>query len=135
MKINIYGSTGIIGTKTLSIIDKYFPKIKINLLCANNNVSKLIDQSFLFSPKYVYINNHKKYKILKKNINPKTKILDFNELKYYLNNSSSDYSILAISGYKALKYFDSILNNTSSLGLVNKEIVVSAGLLFKNFSK
>ena len=57
MNINIYGSTGIIGTKTLKIISQYFPKIKINLLCANNNVSKLIKQSFLYSPKFIYLNN------------------------------------------------------------------------------
>ena len=43
MKINIFGSTGIIGSKTLNIISKSFPfKIKINLLCANSNVKKLI---------------------------------------------------------------------------------------------
>ena len=57
MKINIYGSTGIIGSKTLQIIKHKFPKIKINLLCANNNVTKLINQINLYKPKYVYLNN------------------------------------------------------------------------------
>ena len=52
MNINIFGSTGIIGVKTLKIINSFFPKIKINLLCANNNVTKLIKQSYLYSPKY-----------------------------------------------------------------------------------
>ena len=32
MKINIFGSTGIIGSKTLAIIKNHFPEIKINLL-------------------------------------------------------------------------------------------------------
>ena len=31
MKINIFGSTGVIGTKTLEIIEKNFLNIKINL--------------------------------------------------------------------------------------------------------
>ena len=44
MKINIFGSTGIIGSKTLDIISNYFPEIKINLLCANSNVKKFIKQ-------------------------------------------------------------------------------------------
>ena len=34
MIINIYGSTGIIGKTTLSIINRQFPNYKINLLCA-----------------------------------------------------------------------------------------------------
>ena len=134
MKINIYGSTGIIGSKVLKIINEYFSKININLLCANNNVSKLIKQAYLYSPKYIYLNNEKKISILKRNINPSIKILNYNELNSYLKESKSDYSILAISGYRSLKYFDLILKNTSSLGLVNKEVVVSAGHLFKKFN-
>ena len=135
MKINIFGSTGIIGSKSLNIINKYFPTYRINLLCANNNVLKLIRQIALYSPKFVYLNNQNKVNILKKNINKKIKILDFNELIDYLNTSNSDLSILAISGYKSLGYLEPILKNTSSLGLVSKEAVVSAGHLFKSIVK
>ena len=42
-----------------------------------------------------------------------------------------EISLLAVSGYNALLYFDSIINNTKFLGLVNKEVIVSAGHLFK----
>lgn len=66
MKINIFGSTGIIGCKTLNIIKKYFPSIRINLLCANTNVSKLIRQIELYSPKYVHLNDSTKIDLLKK---------------------------------------------------------------------
>ena len=114
MKINIYGSTGIIGSKTLLIIKTYFPKIQINLLCANNNVEKLIKQSKIYLPKYIYINNNKKIKYLKQNIDSKIKVFNFNQLSQYLKASKSDYSILAISGYKSLYYFELILNNTRS---------------------
>lgn len=135
MKINIFGSTGVIGTTTLDIIRNNFPDLKINLLCCNNNVYKLIKQIHIHSPKYVYLNNSKKINILKKNINNKTKILNYDELLYYLYNSNSDLSLLAISGYKSLNFFEPILKNTSSLGLVSKEAVVSAGHLFKNYNK
>ena len=118
MKINIFGSTGIIGCKTLDIINNYFPLIKINLLCSNTNVVKLIRQIEIYSPKYVYLNDTSKINYLKKNIKNNIKILNFNELKYYLNNSKSDLSLLAISGYKSLNYLDPILNNTQSLGLL-----------------
>ena len=66
MKINIFGSTGIIGSKTLEIISNYFPKIKINLLCSNTNVKKLIKQIEIHSPKYVYLNDSTKIDFLKK---------------------------------------------------------------------
>ena len=135
MNINIYGSTGIIGSKTLKILNDYFPKIKINLLCADKNVNKLIKQIHLYSPKFVYLNNKKKLSILKKNINSTTKILDYNELVYYLKETKSDLSLLAISGYKSLNYFEIILKNTHSLGLVSKETIVSAGHLFNNYNK
>ena len=135
MKINIFGSTGIIGSKTLDIISKHFPIIKINLLCANSNVKKFVKQIQIYSPKYVYINDHNKIDFLKKNIKPHIKILNFNELKSYLINSKSDLTLLAISGYKSLNYLEPILINTESLGLVSKEAIVSAGHLFKNFKK
>jgi 1-deoxy-D-xylulose-5-phosphate reductoisomerase len=135
MNINIFGSTGIIGSKTLDIITNYFPKIKINLLCANTNVKKLLKQINIYSPKYVYLNDSTKRNFLKKNIDKKIQVFDFEELTSYLINSKSDLTILAISGYKSLNYLEPILKNTDSLGLVSKEAVVSAGHLFKTFSK
>ena len=135
MIINIFGSTGIIGSKSLKIISNFFPKIKINLLCANNNFSKLANQIEKYKPKYVYLNNEKKIKYLKSIINSKTKILNYDELNSYLKESYSDLSILSISGYKSLNYFDTILKNTKSLGLVSKEAVVSGGHLFKKYNK
>ncbi len=134
MNINIFGSTGIIGSKTLNILTKYFPSIKINLLCANNNVNKIIKQSHLYKPKYIYLSNANKIKYLKNNIYHSTKILNFDDLKAYLSGSRSDYSILAVSGYKSLQYFDLIIKNTDSLGLVNKEAIVSAGHIFSKYN-
>ena len=135
MKINIFGSTGIIGSKTLDILKNNFPQIKINLLCANRNVKKLIQQVNIFKPKYVFLNDINKINILKKNINHKITILNFKELISYLFTSKSDLSLLAISGYKSLNYLEPILKNTSSLGLVSKEAIVSSGHLFKKFNK
>ena len=63
MKINIFGSTGIIGSKTLDIIKNYFPLIKINLLCSNTNVRKFIKQIEIYAPKYVYLNDSSKIEV------------------------------------------------------------------------
>ena len=80
MKINIFGSTGIIGRKSLNIIQKNFPKLTINLLCANENINLLTDQIKKYKPKYVYINNPKKLKKLKLSLSK--------NLKFYLTMSS-----------------------------------------------
>ena len=42
MKVNIFGSTGYIGKKSLEIIQNHFPDLKINLLCANRNINILL---------------------------------------------------------------------------------------------
>ena len=136
MKINIYGSTGFIGSKILSIIKSYFPEIKINLLLANENYKKLISQTKMYNPNIICINNSNKVKYLKQEINNKSiKIVTKHELKTYLINSKSDLSILSISGYNSLFYLQSIIKNTYNLGLVNKECVVSAGHIFKKIIK
>ena len=59
--INIFGSTGFIGQKTLNIINNYFPKIKINLLLANKNFKKLLKQAVLYKPKYICLLDNSKY--------------------------------------------------------------------------
>ncbi len=134
MKINIFGSTGIIGKKVLKIIDHSSRKIDVNLLTANSNLKSILSQIKKFKPKYVHLNNEKKLNELKKYIDKKTKILDKNDLSDYLSSSKSDFTILAISGYNSLNFFDEIVNNTKNLGIVSKEAIVSGGHLFKKNS-
>ena len=66
MKVNIFGSTGYIGKKSLEIIINYFPDLKINLLCANRKINILEKQIKIYKPKYVYLFDEKKLKDLKK---------------------------------------------------------------------
>ena len=138
MNINIYGSTGQIGKKTLKLIKNQFPKIKVNLLCANSNVNLLLKQAKIFKPNYVYLNDPLSAKKLKSQIRSKTKVLSYEDLNFYLKHSKSDFSILAISGYRSLYFLDQIVKNTKNLGIVSKEAIVSAGHIFtkkKYFAK
>ena len=130
MKINIYGSTGTIGKKTLELIENNFSGIRVNLLCAKSNTNLLKKQIYKYKPKYAFLYDKK----LTSNINSKigqTNILDFNELLDYLTFSKSDLSVLAISGYKSLYFLEHIINNTDNLGIASKEAIVSAGHIFK----
>ncbi|PPR46554.1 MAG: 1-deoxy-D-xylulose 5-phosphate reductoisomerase [Alphaproteobacteria bacterium MarineAlpha5_Bin9] len=128
--INIFGSTGTIGVKSLNIIRDYFPNFKINLLTANKNCKKLIGQIKTFKPNFVHISDLSKYNQYKKELNSlNIKILDKNELDFYLKKSKSNLTILSISGNSALNYIENIIINTSNLGLVNKECIVAGGNL------
>ena len=60
MIINIFGSTGTIGRKTLNLIDKNFTDLKINLLVVKSNVILLRKQIVKYKPKYVFIYDKKK---------------------------------------------------------------------------
>ncbi len=133
MIINIFGSTGEIGKKTLKLISNSFPKINVNLLCANKNIKLILKQISIYNPRFVYLHDLESSRKLKLKLkkNSKTKILNFEELLLYLSKSKSDLTLLAISGYKSLYFLDEIISNTKNLGLVNKEAIVSAGHIFK----
>ncbi|MDC3206323.1 hypothetical protein OA977_00015 [Pelagibacteraceae bacterium] len=137
MNINIFGSTGVIGKKTLELIETNFPNLKINLLCAKSNINLLKKQIKQYKPKYAFLYDLDKFSKINTKIG-KTKLLNFNELQSYLISSKSNLSLLAISGYKSLYFLENIINNTDNLGIVSKEAVVSAGHIFKKnkyFSK
>ena len=130
MNINIYGSTGVIGKKTLSLIDKNFPDLKIGLLCAKSNLKLLTQQIKKYKPKYAFLYDHEKISNFDYRINT-TKFLNLNELKSFLLSSKSNLSLLAISGYKSLYFLENIIQNTDNLGIVSKEAIVSGGHIFK----
>ena len=136
MRINIFGSTGIIGNKSLDIISKYFPNIKINLLVANNDFNKLYYQIKKFKPNYISLKNEKNLNLISNKIKKYgVKIIKYSDINNYLNNSQTDFTILSIAGYESLFFLEKIFKNTKHLGLVNKECIVSAGHLFQNLKK
>ena len=130
MKINIYGSTGVIGKKTLYLIDKNFPDLNVGLLCAKSNLKLLTKQIQKYKPKYAFLYDHEKLTNFNYKIG-KTQFLNLDELKNYLLSSQSNLSLLAISGYKSLYFLENIIQNTDNLGIVSKEAIVSGGHIFK----
>ncbi len=130
MNINIFGSTGVIGKKTLELIDQKFNTLKINLLCAKSNFKLLKKQIKKYEPKYAFLYDLN-ISLSSNNKIGKTKLLSFRELQKYLQSTRSNLSILAISGYKSLYFLENIIHNTDNLGIASKEAIVSAGHIFK----
>ena len=54
-KIAILGSTGSIGISTLEVLKKSKSNFNIELLTANNNYKKLVQQAKIFEPKNILI--------------------------------------------------------------------------------
>ncbi len=138
MKINIYGSTGVIGNNTLKIIFKNFNEYKINLLVAKSNVKKILYQVKKYKPKFVYLddelsNQELNFQIKKNKYN--TKVLQKKNMKLELSKRYINASIFSISGLDSLKYLNLIIGKTKYLGFVNKESIVSAGHLFTKMNK
>ena len=126
-KLNILGSTGIIGKKALNIINKDFNNYSINFLMANNNYKLLSKQANQFKPKYIGLLNEKNYIKLKNNLDNKNiKIVTGREC-YQILNKSVDSTLVSISGISALKSIISSIKNSKKIGIVNKESIVSAG--------
>ena len=66
--VAILGSTGSIGRSTLEIIKKT-KKLKVVLIIANSNDSKILSQIKFFKPKVVVINDQLTFIKVKKKIN------------------------------------------------------------------
>lgn len=59
--ITILGSTGSIGTQSISILSQYPEDFKICALSGNNNIKLLLEQTTLLRPEYVVIFNENSY--------------------------------------------------------------------------
>ena len=60
-KIAILGSTGSIGKSTLEIIKKDKKNFDVVLLSPNKNIQELSKQQKIFKPKYLIINDFKRF--------------------------------------------------------------------------
>ena len=134
--IAILGSTGSIGTSTLSVL--YLQKnYKIKLLTTNNNVNKIYNQAIKFNVKDVIIENKKKYLkykklFLKKNIKLH---LGLHKIETILKKKL-DYTINAISGIEGLEPTLKIIPKSKNILIANKESIICGwDLIKKNLSK
>ena len=127
--ISILGSTGSIGTSSLSIIDKEKKIFEIYLLSANKNFNLIMQQIKKYKPKYFVISDEKIfYKVIKKTKTKKTKILNNFDL---IKLKKNDILILAIPGIAGLKPTISIMSKSKKILIANKESIICGWDLIK----
>ncbi|MBN2479491.1 MAG: 1-deoxy-D-xylulose-5-phosphate reductoisomerase [Parachlamydiales bacterium] len=131
-KIAILGSTGSIGKSTLKVVKESPDLFKVVAICANSNIDEIEKQAKIFNPKLIAVFNEEKAKELKKRLSGDFKIVSglegLNEVASY---HEADFVMSAISGSIGLIPTISAIKAKKTIGLANKEVLVSAGELVK----
>ena len=132
-KISILGSTGSIGTTTLSIVKKN-SSLRIYLLSGNKNYSKILNQIKVYKPKYFIINDKKTFNKLKTKFkNRHTKIFNsFNEISKKIK---FDLTVSAIPGIQGLNPTIQMIKQSNKILIANKESIICGWELIKNIAK
>jgi len=127
-KIGILGSTGSIGSSTVSIIQNNKKEFDVIFLSTNNNINKLYKQSIKLHPKAVIIFDKKKFfKYKKKFISKKIKVFNsFDKLKSSIIKKKIDYVMCAISGLSGLTSTINSISITKNIAIANKESIICA---------
>ena len=130
--IAVLGSTGSIGQSTLDIIKKK-KEYKVELIIANKNYSKIIEQIKIFKPKIVIVNNIEVYLNIKKKYKKKIIILnDITNLQKHLKRV--DVTVSAIPGIAGLKPTILFTKISKKILLANKEAIICGWHLIKKNS-
>ncbi len=127
-KIAIVGSTGSIGAQALSVI-KQSPYLSAEVLIANNNVERLIEQAKEFEPNAVVIIDKSKYPILKNALKdlPIKLFAGEESAKDIMEWESIDMVLTAAVGFAGLATTINAIQNKKAIALANKESLVVAG--------
>jgi len=135
-KIAILGSTGSIGKSTMDIIRKNKKNFQIELLTANNNYKKLIQQAKEFKPKNILIANKNHYpKVKNFFLKSKTKVFYGNTPIDSIVNTKLDYTMCAIVGVEGLKPTIEAIKCSKKVGIANKESIICGWDLLKKYIK
>ena len=128
-RIAIFGSTGSIGTQTLSIVEEHQNRFNVVCLSCDRNADLLLEQVTKFMPKKVAIND------IESN-HPLNDFCQSNNIELIVGANAShqlsqyddiDLAINAIVGSEGLIPTFNIVSNNIDLALSNKESLVLGG--------
>ncbi len=128
-RIAIFGSTGSIGTQTLSIVEEHQNRFNVVCLSCDRNADLLLEQVTKFMPKKVAINdiesNHPLNDFCQSN---NIELIVGANASYQLSQYDDiDLAINAIVGSEGLIPTFNIVSNNIDLALSNKESLVLGG--------
>lgn len=136
-ELTILGSTGSIGTTTLSI-EHISENFTLHSLVAGSNCELLTEQSLKFKPKYAVVFDDNYYNDLKSNLfGSGIKIKAGLDGILDITSETVDIVLSAISGSCGILPTYNCINHAAIIAIANKESIVAAGNLFfdRNFNK
>ncbi len=139
MKKNIalLGSTGSIGTQTLSVVKEHPDLFNVSVLTAYNNYMLLIEQAKEFKPKHVVIVNESHYAHLKHALADQDIILHAGAkaIEDIVCDKAVDLVVTALVGFSGLKPTINAIKAKKNIALANKETLVVGGRLISDLCK
>ncbi|MGD8191050.1 1-deoxy-D-xylulose-5-phosphate reductoisomerase [Brevibacillus ginsengisoli] len=131
-KIALLGSTGSIGTSTLEVVAQHPEEFKIVGLAAGSNIELLAEQVKLFRPEIVSVGSEAYIARLREYIG----VADLPEivcgkegLIQVASHSTADFVLTAVVGSVGVEPTLAAIEAKKTIGLANKETLVSAGHL------
>lgn len=127
-KISILGSTGSIGTQTLDIVAHDPERYKVVGLAAGANVDLVIEQANQFKPAIVSVASKTAADAIRPQLPAGTRVVYGEEgLIEVAAGTDADTVVTAIVGSRGLPATLAAINAGKTIGLANKETLVTAG--------
>lgn len=135
-RLTILGSTGSIGTSTLSVVRNNPDKFKVVALVAGRNVAELAKQCLEFQPQYASMSDEKsaqELRVILVENHCKTEVLSGREAAIQLAGLDEvDQVMSAITGVAGLLPTLAAIRKGKRILLANKESLITSGRLFFN---
>lgn len=127
-RVVILGSTGSIGRSALDLISHHRASFSVAGLAAGSNVDLLLEQVRVFSPEVVALADEKAARELIRKVGKKTKVLTGEEgVMSAAAYGDSDFVLSAMVGFSGLMPTIRAIRAGKTVGLANKEVLVTAG--------
>jgi len=129
--ITVLGSTGSVGSNTVELIENNLEKFTVEALTANQNINLLVKQARALKPKTVVLADPKGYNDLKKALaGTGIKVAAGTDAVVEAADQPADLVMSSIVGAAGLKPTLAAVRRGATIGLANKECLVSAGDVF-----
>ncbi|MFB5660532.1 1-deoxy-D-xylulose-5-phosphate reductoisomerase [Alteribacillus sp. HJP-4] len=134
--ISLLGSTGSIGTQTLDVIRCHPEQFRLVALAAGRNLQKVIEQVKEFKPELAVVAEKKDAEKLRTEVDPATKVLFGDEgLIEAAIYEKAEFLMNAVVGSLGLKPTMKAIEAGKTIGIANKETLVTAGHLVTEHAK
>lgn len=132
-RITILGSTGSVGCNTVELVENHPGDYAVEALTANRNVKLLVEQSLRLKPNTAVLANPEGYQELKQALaGTGIKAAAGADAVIEAADMPADWVMASIVGAAGLKPTLAAVRRGVTIGLANKECLVSAGDIFIN---